>query len=80
MTRKYLEKRFEGFSDVVNLTELRAMMGGIGESTVRKLLRANRIEHFYINTTYYIPKEKVIDYLLSPHYAKYRLKLKHWVK
>ena len=80
MTRKYLEKRFEGFPNVVNLTELRAMMGGIGESTVRKLLRANRIKHFCINTTYYILKEKVICYLLSPHYAKYRLKLKHWVK
>lgn len=80
MTKKDLEKRFEGFPDVVNLTELRAMMGGIGESPVRKLLRSNRIEHFYINTTCFIPKEKVIDYLLSPHYAQYRLKLKHWVK
>lgn len=47
---------------------------------MRKLLRSNRIEHFYINTTCFIPKEKVIDYLLSPHYAQYRLKLKHWVK
>ena len=80
MTRKDLKKRFEGFPDVVNLQELRVMMGGIGERTVRKLLRANRIEHFYINTTYYIPKVKVIDYLLSQHYAEYRLKLKHWVK
>ena len=47
---------------------------------MRKLLRSNRIEHFYINTTCFIPKEKVIDYLLSPHYAQYRLKLKHWGK
>ena len=77
MTRKDLEIRFQGFPDVVDLTELRAMTGGIGESTVRKLLRANCIEHFCINTTCFFPKEKVIDYLLCPHCAQYRLKLKH---
>ena len=44
------------------------MLGGIGESTARKLLRAGRIQSFYIRTTYYIPKEKIIDYLLSDHY------------
>ncbi len=80
MKRETLEKRFAGFPDVVTIPELRVMMGGIGECTVRKLLRANLIEHFYINTTYYIPKEKIIDYLLSPHYMKYKLQLKHWVK
>lgn len=29
-----------------------------------------------IRTTYCIPKEKIIDYLLSDHYQKYRFKLR----
>lgn len=52
------------------------MLGGIADSTARKLMRENRVKHYYVRTTYLIPKEWVIDYLVGPHYAKYRLKLK----
>ena len=79
MTRNEYERRFRFYPDVVTLEELRAMLGGIGESTARKLLRAGHIQSFYIHTTYYIPKEKIIDYLLSDHYQKYRSKLRHGV-
>ena len=80
MTRQDYERRFLTFPDVVTINEFRAMLGGIGECTARKLLRGNRVEHFYIRGTYYIPKVKVIDYLLSPHYMQYRFKLKHGIK
>lgn len=80
MTRADYMKRFRTFPDVVTINEFRAMLGGIGETTARKLLRQNVVGHFYINCTYYIPKEKVIDYLLSPHYMAYRFKLKHGIR
>lgn len=79
MTRHEYERRFRFYPDVVTLEELRAMLGGIGESPVRKLLRTGLIQSFYIRTNYYIPKEKIIDYLLSDHYQKYRSKLRHGV-
>ena len=62
--------------DLVKLIQFREMLGGIADSTARKLMRENRVKHYYIRTTYLIPKEWVIDYLLSTHYAKYRQKLK----
>ena len=80
MTRQDYEKRFLTFPDVVTINEFRAMLGGIGECTARKLLRGNHVEHFYIRGTYYIPKVKVIDYLLSPYYMQYRFKLKHGIR
>ena len=79
MTRSDYEKRFRTFPDVVTINEFRAMLGGIGDCTARKLLRQNIIPHYYIRCTYYIPKQNVIDYLLSDHYMKYRFKLKHGI-
>ena len=69
-------KKFAGYPDLVTLNQFREMLGGIGDSTARKLIRENRVKHYYVRGTYLIPKEWVIDYLLSTHYAKYRQKLK----
>ena len=52
------------------------MLGGIAISTGRKLMRENRVKHFFIRNTYMIPKVWVIEYVLSEHYAKYRQELK----
>lgn len=76
MTRNQLEKRFSLYPDVVTLQEFRQMLGGIGDKTARKLVRENRVKHYYIRNTYLIPKTHVIDYLLSTHYEKYRRRLK----
>lgn len=69
-------RKYASYPEVVNLLQFREMLGGIADSTARKLMRENRVKHYYIRTTYLIPKEWVIDYLLSTHYAKYRQKLK----
>lgn len=74
--RKYYEQRFSDYPDVVTLIQFREMLGGIGDSTARKLVRENHVKHYYIRCTYLIPKVWVIDYLLGTHYAKYRLVLK----
>ena len=74
--REKYRQKFASYPDLVNLIQFREMLGGIADSTARKLMRENRVKHYYIRTTYLIPKEWVIDYLLSTHYAKYRQKLK----
>ncbi len=74
--RDYYEKLYSNYPDIVTLLEFRAMLGGIGDSTARKLLKANLVQHYYIRCTYLIPKASAIDYVLSEHYATYRKKLR----
>jgi len=74
-TKEHYENLFADYPDVVTLQQFKRMLGGIGESTARKLLRENKIFHYYIRQTYYIPKSSVIEYVMSPEYAVYSRKL-----
>lgn len=73
--RKYYESRFAEYPDVVTTQQFCEMLGGIAESTARKLFRENHVKHYYIRGSFLIPKPCVIDYILSSHYQKYRDKL-----
>ena len=53
--------------DVVTLPEFCAMLR-IGDNHARRLLRKNLVAHLVIRHTYYIPKETIIDFVLSPNY------------
>ncbi len=59
--RKYYKELFKDYPDVVTLEQFRQMLGGIGDSTARKLMRTGRVKHFYINHTYLIPKTYVVN-------------------
>ena len=74
--RKYYENLYKNYPDVVTLSDFREMLGGIADSTARKLIRENHVKHYYIRCTYLIPKPCVIDYVLSFHYAEYKKQLK----
>jgi hypothetical protein len=74
--KTYYKELFKDYPDVVTLKEFRQMLGGIADSTARKLVRENRVKHFYIRDTYMIPKKCVIDYVTSEHYAEYKQFLK----
>lgn len=74
--RKYYETLFRPYPDLVTIDQFRKMLGGISESTARKLIRSNRVQHFLIRCTYFIPKTYIVDYVMSADYAKYREKLK----
>jgi len=76
MDKKYYISLFESYPDVVDLEQFRKMLGGIADSTARKLMKENNVKHYYIHCTYYIPKEWVIEYVLSKHYTTYKKKLK----
>ena len=75
-TKTYYEQLFADYPDIVTLEQFREMLGGIGDGTARKLMRENRVQHYYIRTTYMIPQPWVIDYVLGEHYAEYKYKLK----
>ena len=47
-TRAHYEKLFENYPDVVTLPDFQKMLGGIADGTARKLMRENRVKHFYI--------------------------------
>lgn len=74
--KQYYRERFKEYPDVVTLDQFRKMLGGIGDGTARKLMRAKKVKHFYIRDTYMIPKEYVIDYVTGEHYAEYKYDLK----
>ena len=73
---QYYREKFKDYPDVVTLEQFREMLGGIGHSTARKLMRTGRVKHFYIRNTYMIPKEYVIEYVLGEHYEEYKYSLK----
>ncbi|EHI99066.1 hypothetical protein CDLVIII_2421 [Clostridium sp. DL-VIII] len=73
---KYYEKLFEDYPDVVNIKTFREMLGGISEQAARRLMRENRVRHYFVSLTYMIPKVWIIEYVLSEDYEKYKEKLK----
>ena len=54
---------FLNFPDVVGVTELCEMLGGVSKKLAYQMLRQNKIEHLKIGRTYKIPKINVIRYL-----------------
>ena len=74
--RKYYEQLYTDYPSVVTLTQFSRDVRRDSDSTARKLMRENRVKHYYIRQTYLIPKDWVIDYVLSEHYAEYREQLK----
>ena len=67
MTREDLINQLQNYPDVVEVTDLCAMLGGIKAKDARQLLQAGKIKSFLIGRKYQIPKECVIDYLLEDH-------------
>ncbi len=74
--RKYYEKKFEDYPDVIDLRTFRTLMGGISDSFARLLIHEDRIKHTFIKPHYWIFKKSVIDYLLSEDYVTRRLKVR----
>lgn len=74
--RKYYEKKFSKYPDVVDLCTFREMLGGIGDSFARRLVHENKVAHTFIKPHYWIFKKSVIDYVLSEDYACRRLKVR----
>ena len=57
---------FTQYPDVVNISQLCEMLGGISEKTAYRLIRECKIRAFLIGRAYRIPKANVIDFLHVP--------------
>ncbi len=62
---------FTQYPDVVNISQLCEMLGGISEKTAYKLIREGKIGAFMIGKAYRIPKTNVIDFLHAPDNSGY---------
>lgn len=56
---------FSKYPDVVEVNQLREMLGGISRKLAYKLLADNEIRSVRIGRTYKIPKACIIEYLLG---------------
>ena len=66
-------KKFKDYPDVVDTSIFCKMLENkITETTAEKMFRQNRVRHFKIGKNYQIPKEWIIEYMLSPAYEKDR--------
>lgn len=75
--RQHYETLFASFPDVVDTVAVKQMLGGIGIGTVLKLIQEGHLKHFhYLEQRFLIPKEWLIDYILSDHYASFKQSLK----
>ena len=57
---------FTQYPDVVNISQLCEMLGGISEKTAYRLIREGKIGALLIGRAYRIPKANIIDFLHVP--------------
>ena len=56
---------FTTYPDIVDITQMRKMLGGIGVTLAYKLLKQRKIKSLKIGREYKIPKSCIIEYLIE---------------
>jgi len=56
---------FTTYPDIVDITQMRKMIGGIGVTLAYKLLKQRKIKSLKIGREYKIPKSCIIEYLIE---------------
>lgn len=56
---------FTSYPDIVDITQMREMLGGIGVTLAYKLVKERKIKSIKIGREYKIPKSYIIEYLLD---------------
>ncbi len=56
---------FTSYPDIVDITQMRKMLGGIGVTLAYKLVKERKIKSIKIGREYKIPKSYIIEYLLD---------------
>ena len=76
--RAKYEEMFSKYPDVLELTDLMKMLGGVSESYVRPLLQTGVIKSFKLKNgkVFKVPKEYLIDFVVSDAYQQYKSRLK----
>lgn len=74
--RNKYKRQFKQYPDLVSVLMFREMLGGIGDSFARRLIHEKKVTAIFVKPHYWIPKESVIDYVLSEDYARRKLKVR----
>lgn len=56
---------FTNYPDIVDISQMKKMLGNIGITLAYKLLKEKRIKSIKIGREYRIPKSCIIEYLLN---------------
>jgi excisionase family DNA binding protein len=56
---------FTDYPDIVNLVQMRKMLGGIGNTLAYRMLREKKIKSKKVGREYKIPKVNVIKYVMT---------------
>lgn len=56
---------FTYYSDIVNLVQMRKMLGGISNTLAYRMLREKKIKSKKVGREYKIPKVNVIKYVMT---------------
>ena len=56
---------FTDYPDIVNLTQMRKMLGGISNPLAYRMLREKKIKSKKVGREYKIPKVNVIKYVMT---------------
>lgn len=56
---------FTDYPDIVNLTQMRKMLGGISNSLAYRMLREKKIKSKKVGREYKIPKVNIIKYVMT---------------
>ena len=63
--REHYSLMFTTHPDIVDITQMRKMLGGIGVTLAYKLLKQRKIKSLKIGREYKIPKSCIIEYLIE---------------
>ena len=66
--RKIYERSLSDYPDVLTVPDLQRALDGMCEKTIRGIIWRGEISSFKIGTKHMIPKESLIDYMLSDNY------------
>ena len=68
--RVIIEQQLKEYPDVVSIAQCQRLLGGIGQATVMKLIKAKRLPSVFVKNQYLISKAGIIDFLVSGDYTE----------
>lgn len=73
--RSEYEMKLSSYPDVATIQDLALMLGGISTRTAYSLLKRGKIKYLTIGQRYFVPKECVIDFMMSGEYQTFQTKV-----
>ena len=75
--KEYYVNKCAKYPDLLTLAQFRKMFAGMSDAVARRLMRENKVEHYFIRQTYYIPKVSAIEFAVSEEYEEMKKRLRH---